>query len=60
VRRVSLPLLGFESPRLHFIWRPNADGSAQDLADALVMEPAVLLNPDTREDARVLKDLYQP
>jgi hypothetical protein len=30
------------------------------LADALVTEPAVLLNPGTQEDARVLKDLYQP
>jgi hypothetical protein len=42
------------------IWRPNADGSAQDLADALVTEPAVLLNPGTPEDARVIEDLYRP
>jgi hypothetical protein len=42
------------------IWRPNADSSAQDLADALVTEPAVLLNPGTPEDARVIKNLYQP
>ena len=42
------------------IWRPNADGSAQDLADALVTEPAVLLNPSMPEDARIIKNLYQP
>jgi hypothetical protein len=42
------------------IWRPNADGSAQDLADALTMEPVVLLNPSMPEDGRVIKDLYQP
>jgi hypothetical protein len=42
------------------LWQPQAQGSAQDLAEALETEPAVLLNPSLPEDPRVLKDLYQP
>ncbi len=37
------------------IWQPNADGSPQELADALVTEPVVLLNPGTPEDPRIIK-----
>jgi hypothetical protein len=42
------------------IWQPNSEGSAQDLADALVTEPVMLLNPGTPEDPRVIRSLYQP
>jgi hypothetical protein len=42
------------------IWQPQAEGAAQDWADALVTEPAVLLNPGSPEDARVVEDLYRP
>lgn len=42
------------------LWQPDPAGSAQDLADTLVTEPVVLLNPATPEDDRVIRNLYQP
>ena len=42
------------------IWQKEANGPAPDLAEALAMDPAVLINPDGQEDPRVLRDLYQP
>ncbi len=42
------------------LWQPQAEGAAQEWADALGTEPVVLLNPDTPEDVRVIDDLYQP
>ncbi len=42
------------------VWYPDAAGSAHDLAEALVTDPVVLLNPGTREDARVVENLYRP
>jgi hypothetical protein len=42
------------------VWQPRADGRAQDLADALVTEPVMLINPSRPEDPRLLRNLYQP
>jgi hypothetical protein len=42
------------------VWQPDSECSAQDLADALVTEPVVLLNPAVPEDDRVIQNLYQP
>lgn len=42
------------------VWQPDSECSAQDLADALVTEPVMLLNPAAPEDDRVIRNLYQP
>jgi hypothetical protein len=42
------------------VWREKMDGSAQELADALVVEPTVLINPAGKEDPHVMQRLYQP
>lgn len=42
------------------LWRPDAEGSAQDLAEALVVEPVMLINPALPEDPRVVEHLYRP
>lgn len=42
------------------LWRPSAEGSAQELAEALVAEPVAFINPDAAEDPRVIRDLYRP
>ena len=41
-------------------WHQDGAGLAHDLADALVTEPVVLINPATREDPRVLRRLFRP
>ncbi len=38
----------------------NNEGSPQDLAEALVTEPVMLINPAMPEDARVVENLYRP
>jgi len=42
------------------VWRPDAAGSAQDLAEALVADPVLFLNPSAQEDPRVVENLYRP
>jgi len=42
------------------LWRPSAEGSAQELAEALVAEPVAFINPDAAEDTRGIRDLYRP
>ncbi len=42
------------------LWRPDTEGSAQDLAEALVVEPVMLINPALPEDPRVIERLYRP
>ena len=42
------------------IWREGPADSARDLADALVTEPVLLINPAAPEDGRVIRNLYQP
>jgi hypothetical protein len=42
------------------IWRESTAKKAADLADALVTEPAVLINPGVKEDPRIIQGLYQP
>jgi len=42
------------------IWRPNASGDAAALAEALVSEPVVVINPALPEQPSFLKHLYQP
>jgi hypothetical protein len=42
------------------VWRPDGHPPAQDLAEALVAEPTVLINPASAEDPRVIRHLYQP
>lgn len=42
------------------LWRPSAEGSAQELAETLVAEPVAFINPDAAEDTRVIRDLYRP
>jgi hypothetical protein len=41
-------------------WREDGRGAVRDWAEALVTEPVVLINPGVKEDARVIRDLYQP
>ena len=42
------------------IWRPANSADSAAVATALVTEPVVLINPDLKEDSRVIRDLYQP
>jgi hypothetical protein len=42
------------------VWRQEITGPVRDLADALVTEPVVLINPAAREDPRVLRHLFRP
>jgi hypothetical protein len=42
------------------VWLRTADDRLPDLAEALAGEPVVLINPPAKEDARVLKNLFQP
>jgi hypothetical protein len=42
------------------IWRGDNEGSSHDLAEALVTEPVMLINPAMPEDARVVENLYKP
>lgn len=42
------------------LWRADTEGSAQDLAEALVVEPVMLINPALPEDPRVIERLYRP
>jgi len=51
---------GIQEFQFELVWREKAGGSTQDLADALVTEPVMLVNPDLKEDPRVIRHLYQP
>jgi hypothetical protein len=42
------------------VWRENPNQPPDALAEALVTEPVVLINPSLTEDPRVLRDLFQP
>ena len=42
------------------LWQPKTATPVADLAETLVTEPLVLINPDRAEDQRVLKHLYGP
>jgi len=42
------------------VWRSDKNPSAQNLAEALVVEPVVMINPDLPEDPRVIRHLYGP
>ena len=42
------------------VWRPSTDNRVPDLAAALVGDPVTLIEPGSREDPRVLKNLFQP
>jgi hypothetical protein len=42
------------------VWRKSLDGGAASLAEALVAEPVVVINPAGKEDPRILKRLYEP
>jgi hypothetical protein len=42
------------------VWSPDGKVPAADLAETLVSEPVVLINPNLPEDPRVLQRLYQP
>ena len=42
------------------IWQPKGDEPAAQLAEALLVEPLVFINPVLKEDARVVRDLYTP
>ena len=42
------------------VWTEKPAGAAQDLADALVAEPLMVINPGLKEDPRVIRNLYQP
>jgi hypothetical protein len=42
------------------IWREKSDAAAADLAEALVTEPVMLINPGAQEDPRLIQRLYQP
>ncbi len=41
-------------------WRKEIDGPAGDQADALTLEPQVLINPALKEDPQVIRDPYRP
>jgi hypothetical protein len=42
------------------VWQVQSKDPAQDLAEALVTDPIVLINPASLEDPRVVRILYQP
>ena len=42
------------------IWRKEPVADAQSLADSLVIEPVVLINPSLPEDVRLIRNLYRP
>lgn len=42
------------------LWQPKTASPVADLAETLVTEPLVLINPDRAEDPRVLKHLFGP
>jgi hypothetical protein len=44
------------------VWLEKAEGAAQitDLAQALVTDPVVMINPSLKEDSRVSQRLYRP
>jgi predicted AlkP superfamily pyrophosphatase or phosphodiesterase len=44
------------------VWRPGATGDSETekLAEALVAEPVVVINPSLPENPAVMKHLYQP
>jgi hypothetical protein len=42
------------------VWHQNPDSSVPSLAEALVVEPLVLISPATIEDSRVIQNLYKP
>lgn len=42
------------------IWQPETAGPAADLAEAVLTELVVLINPATPEDQRVIRHLYEP
>jgi hypothetical protein len=46
--------------RFDLVWRPTSEGTADALAEALVVEPVVMINPGLSEDPRVIQDLYRP
>jgi hypothetical protein len=46
--------------RFDLVWQEKATGAAADLAEALMVEPVLVINPNLPEDGRVLRNLFQP
>jgi hypothetical protein len=42
------------------VWRRNAGEAPDAMAEALLTEPVVVINPSLKEDPRVMKNLFKP